>query len=72
MKLLTEYCDMFKNNPVHIMLDIKKNMLEVIRESAFSYYNRIIYCCKVSFLAKGCCFIFLGWKNYFKHKHNYR
>lgn len=40
MKLLTEYCDMFKNNPVHIMLDIKKNMLEVIRESAFSYYNR--------------------------------
>lgn len=40
MKLIAEYDDKFKNNTVNIVLDIKKNMLEVIRESAFSYFDR--------------------------------
>lgn len=40
MKLLTKCYDVFKNNTAYIMLDVKKNMLEVIRENAFRYYNR--------------------------------
>lgn len=40
MKLIAEYDDKFRNNTVNIVLDIKKNMPEVIRESTFSYYDR--------------------------------